>query len=179
MPINITTIYTKERLFQFHRFVWASKKLFWIILAVCTIIILGNCLFLLWLDADFTDILFFLFFVIFVDATYLFCAFILPRFTLKKAKNLNTTVNYSFDTDCFHIQSTNAYVAEALTIQYSLLTKVEKKQSELYLLVSRHQAFIVDLSNISPEQEANLKDILSANIPQKKLKWPPSFPSEC
>ena len=61
MPINITTIYTKERLFQFHRFVWASKKLFWIILAVCTIIILGNCLFLLWLDADFTDILFFLF----------------------------------------------------------------------------------------------------------------------
>ena len=39
MPIQVTTVYTKERLLRFNNFVVRSKGWMWILMAACTLIV--------------------------------------------------------------------------------------------------------------------------------------------
>ena len=80
-------------------------------------------------------------------------------------------LEYAFDVDSFSLQAENQYTAESATVQYAAITKVSKNKSDLYLFLSSRQAYVVDLSALSPEQIDTLKDIMIAKIPQKKIKW--------
>ena len=106
-----------------------------------------------------------------IDVTYLVCYLIVPRFTLKKNKNLGTTVNYLFEEDSFQMSAVNAYVNENSTVQYSRLLKIGKNGNDLYLFVSPIQAFVADLSALSVEQVLLLKQLLASKLEPKKIKW--------
>lgn len=171
MPINVTTVYTKERLLKFSRVIASTKKLFWIIMAACSAIVIGAGLFLWLIDELSVDIIICVISVIALDAIYLFCYLVLPHLTVKKAKNLNTGIKYTFEEDCFRTEAVNAYTSETATTQYSILNKILKKDDVLYLFITSNMAYLVDLSSLSAEQMALLKELLSSKLPAKKVKW--------
>ena len=172
MPIEFSTVYTKERLLRHSKFVAASQKLFWIMLIIMTIFAGTVYTLLAIIDALSSTATLYALLILWIDLVCVFCYFILPRFLIKKAKNLNSIVRYSFDTDNFRTNTVNAYLEESTTVQYSFLSKICKNKSELYLFVTRQMAYIIDLTELSPEQTIALKELLYTKVNQKKIKWP-------
>ncbi len=172
MPINITTVYTKERLLQFSKVIASMKKLFWIFMALCTVFVIGVGAFAWMLSNEMSlDIMICIISIIVLDTIYLFFYVIWPHITVGKAKNLNTVVKYAFEEDSFRTEAVNAYSNEKATVQYSILNKIVKTDDNLYLFISSHQAYIVDLEPLSAEQTDILKGLLESKISPKKIKW--------
>ena len=171
MPINVTTVYTIEKLLKVNRVIASTKKLFWIIMAICSAVVIGAGIFLWLMDEMSVDIIICVVSVIAIDAIYLFCYLVLPHLTVKKAKNLNTGIKYTFEEDCFRTEAANAYSNETATMQYSILKKILKKDDALYLFITSNMAYIVDISSLSDEQTDLLKGLLGSKLPGKKLKW--------
>ena len=171
MPIHITTIYTKERLRAFINYSAASKKFFWIIMVACTVLMAALLVFAATWNILSTSLIMCAFYLVLIDLIYLFAFLILPRITLKKSKQLNTVVEYAFTENSFEMHAHSDYMDDTSTIKYTALHKATKKGPFLYLYPNRTQAFIVDLTSVSEEQIALLKDILSAQFTPRKLKW--------
>lgn len=162
MPVEVTTVYTKERMLRYSKFVAASKKAFWIIMIICTVVCAGCVAFTAAVDALSIEMLMYGAIVLAMDILYVFMYLILPRITVKKAKNLNTTIIYCFEEDCFKISASNDYAQETSTVKYSLISKVGRRDNDLYLFISKNQAYIVDLSEISDEKADILINTIKA-----------------
>ena len=171
MPIQIHTVYTKALFLRFNDFVVKSRRRFWIVMIVCSALVYVFSALLLAMDAFDSEIRICLIMVLLLDILYPFAFFVLPRMQVKKNKMLNMRLEYTFDVDSFSLQAENQYTAESATVQYAAITKVSKNKSDLYLFLSSRQAYVVDLSALSPKQIDTLKDIMIAKIPQKKIKW--------
>lgn len=171
MPIQVSTVYTEERLLRLNRYIVGSKKILWVIMTVCTLVVLGCFGLSLWLDILSPQLTFCFGLIVVMDAVYLYCCLILPRFAVRKSKNLNTTVHFAFEGDHLCLEAANAYATESSTIQYAMLTKVVKGKEDLYLFLNRYQAYIVDLSQLSAEQIRELKQILETSIQPRKFRW--------
>ena len=171
MPIHITTVYTKERLRAFINYSAASKKLFWSIMVVCTVLMVALLVFAATWNILSTSLIMCAFYLVLIDLIYLFAFLILPRITLKKSKQLNTVIEYAFAENSFEMHAHSDYMDDTSTIKYTALHKAAKKGSFLYLYPNRTQAFIVDLTSVSEEQVAILKDILELHFKPQKIKW--------
>ena len=136
MPIQVTTVYTKERLLRFNNFVVRSKGWMWILMAACTLIVGAAYGLLLSLGERDRMVEWGFFFILFLDLFYFSMTVLLPRFTVKKAKNLDTSVQYAFDVDAFFAEAKNQYVDEKTTVKYTMLKRVVCRDGELYLLIS-------------------------------------------
>ena len=171
MPIRVHTVYTKERLLGFNDFMAKSKRSLWVMIIVASVIVcIALALMLATGDFD-SSIMTCVVIILVLDILSPFLYFVLPRMIIKKNKGLNMCIEYAFDVDSFSLQAENQYASENSTIQYAALSRVLKNKSELYLFISGQQAYIVDLSSLSIEQYGALKDIITARIPQKNLKW--------
>lgn len=169
--MEIRTVYTKERLLAFNRVVAGTKKWFWIVLSVCTAVVLA-CFGLLWaMHAVDSRILLCLALVLFMDALSPFCAFVLPRLMVSKAKNLNLEILYTFTQEGIQTQAKNDLIEESVTVRYPFITRVLKKGTELYLFFSRQQGYVVDLSSLDRDQLEALKALLQSQIPAKSFRW--------
>lgn len=173
MPIQLTTVYSRETLIKFQNYSVASKKLFWTVMILCTALIIGEVALALALDIMSTTLMLCVALLLWVDLVYIFAYLILPRLTLKKSKLLDTVVDYTFSEDSFEMHAQNEYASDSSTVKYSMLSKVGKKGRGLYLYINRSQAFIADLSALSEEQIALLKTTLKSHLPAKKIKWRP------
>ena len=171
MPIQVSTVYSKERLLRFNSYVVGSKKAMWVLMAVCTVVVCGGYALLAVLDAVSDMVRFCLVLILAMDAVFIVCSLLLPRLTIRKAKNLDLVIHYTFEMGSFHLEAANAYANESSTLQYAMLTKAAKRGDELYLFLSRIQAYIVDLSQLSPEQTRELKRILETSMEPRKLRW--------
>ena len=171
MPIHITTVYTKERLRAFINYSAASKKLFWSIMIVCTALMVALLILSAMLDILTPTLITGAIFLGWLDFLYIFAFVILPRIMLKKSKQLNTVVEYAFDESHFEMHAHSDYMDDTSTIKYAALHKAAKKGSSLYLYPNRTQAFIVDLTALSEEQNARLKAILELHFKPQKIKW--------
>ena len=171
MPIQVTTVYTKERLLRFNNFVVRSKGWMWILMAACTLIVGAAYGLLLSLGERDRMVEWGFFFILFLDLFYFSMTVLLPRFTVKKAKNLDTSVQYAFDVDAFFAEAKNQYVDEKTTVKYTMLKRVVCRDGELYLLISSVNAYIVDVSALSHEDALLLKRILEEKLTPKRVKW--------
>lgn len=172
MPICLTTIYTKDRLLRQTYYIIAGKKFFWSVMIIATFLISGMRVLLTAFGLSNSTVTLYLILIIVIDLVYIVCFLILPQFTIKSSKHLNTTVHYSFDADCFQIEAVSAYASGTTTVQYPMLTKIQKNKNDLYLFISHQQSYIADLTELSPEQTAALKQTLQTKINPKKIKWP-------
>ncbi len=169
--MEIRTVYTKERLMKFTTAVMLSRTLLWVTLAICNILVF-SCFGWLAAMGDVSDITKFGVKLISVmDVTVLFMAFGLPKFTVPKSKNLNLAVTSVFSQDEIRLEGKNEFIDSSTTIKYPLLMKVLKKDTELYLFISHRQAYIVDLSTLSEEEQTELKELLLSKTTVKSFKW--------
>lgn len=173
MPIHVTTVYTKKALTDFIKYSAASKKIFWAIIIICNILLLGDVALAAVLHLLSTTLILCSALLVWIDLVYIFAFLILPRLTLKKSKQLNTVVEYAFSEDSFEMHAKNDYIDDSTTAKYTALYKIGKKGAALYLYISRSQAFIADLSSLTEDQIALLKTALESNLPAKKIKWRP------
>ncbi len=171
MPITISTQYTKERLLRFNRYVTRSKWPMWVLLAVCTLIFAFCFAFLAALGALDSTMWICFFVLVAIDLLYLFSAVILPPILVKKVKNLDAFVHYTFDADHFLTAAETAFLQENQTVKYSFLRRVVRDGELVYLFISRQNAYIIDLSGLRGEQIALLQGTLASAVGQKKMKW--------
>ena len=171
MPVSVNTVYTKERLLRFNNYVMASKKLTWILFGICTLWVAACFIVLAALGLTDSTVTLCMVLLLVMDITYVLCAFVLPRFTLGKAKSLNTEVRYTFGDDSFELCAVNQFANETSVVRYAAIVKVGKKDTDLYLFISRQQGYIVDLSALPDEQVTLLRRLLAGKIPEKKFKW--------
>ncbi|MBQ8496638.1 MAG: YcxB family protein [Clostridia bacterium] len=171
MPIEVTTVYTKECLLRYQKYFISRRKAFWIILAVMEVFALGVslCNGILW--GDFSLLLRGLLLLFLIDAVYIFNYVIYPRISVNKAKNLNAQVRFSFEEECFHMYSSNALFEENSTIQYTMPTKIYKKGNDLYIFIAQRSAYIADLSSLSDGEKEALRTLLQPNFKPKNFKW--------
>lgn len=176
MEITTSTVYTKERLLKFSRFHFFSNTKRIIFYSVLTVILFAAALFSViyglitksFNSYSYYFILLFVFTVL-LDAFNLFIALILPLLTVKKAKALNATVEFTFKDDGFTMKSHSEFAEGDDFYAYSAFERAANKNGELYLYLSRNTCYIADVSSLLAEEREQLKAVLSKNI--KKVKW--------
>lgn len=172
MPINVTTVYTKENLIKFNDYIARSKKVFWSIVTVWTVILLITYVIFNFKWGIHDPIVNALTYVyIGLDLFCIYNNFIHARLRVKKSKNLNAVIKLSFNEDSFQTEVESQEINETATLKYSVIKKIIKKKDTIYLLVSRFQGHIVDVSELDEEQLAQLKALLQTKVPAKKFKW--------
>ena len=172
MPINVTTVYTKENLIKFNDYIAKSKKVFWSIVTVWTVILISAYIlfnFKWGIDDPFVNTITYVY--IGLDLFCIYNNFIRARLRVKKAKNLNAVIKLSFNEDSFQTEVESQEINETATVKYSVIKKIVKQKETVYLLVSRFQGHIVDVSELNEEQLAQLKALLQTKVPAKKFKW--------
>ena len=171
MPINVSTVYDRERILRLNNYFARSKFVFWIVMGIASLLVMASFTLLAILDALSFQIWACLISVIFIDILYLFSYLVLPRIALNKNKSLNVKITYSFDTDSFQLNAVNEHMNENMTAKYTMLIKVVKENTDLYMFISNRQAYVVDLSGLSEEQIEILKETMEKHIRPNKIKW--------
>ena len=171
MPINVSTVYDRERILRLNNYFARSKFVFWIVMGIASLLVMVSFTLLAILDALSFQIWACLISVIFIDILYLFSYLVLPCIALNKNKSLNVKITYSFDTDSFQLNAVNEHMNENMTAKYTMLTKVVKENTDLYMFISNRQAYVVDLSGLSEEQIEILKETMEKHIRPNKIKW--------
>lgn len=171
MPITVSTVYTKERLLRFNRYVARAKWPVWVMLGVCTLIVLGCVALLALLNALSWEIWCYCFVVLAIDALYVLLNLVVTPLLVKKSKNIGTTVGYTFNVDCFTIDAANEYVTEKQTVKYAYLRRAVRAGDEIYLFISRRQAYIVDVSALDGGALTLLGGTLATSLGPRKMKW--------
>ena len=171
MPIEVSTVYTKERTLRFSDFIALSRKFYWTFMAICLPILAGLIAWLIYWDALTWQLAVYASLCPVLVLIRVIFWFVVPRFAIKKNKSLNMTVTYTFDTDCFRTHSYNSYTEGDATVQYSTIEKIKNNKTDLYIFTGKYQAGIVDLTALSPEQVTTLRNLLTEKVDPKKVTW--------
>ena len=75
MPITVSTVYTKERLIRLQHFTAANKPVFWTIMILCTLLVVGCWVWLISLALPVDEFSRYLFYIFLLDALMLFLYF--------------------------------------------------------------------------------------------------------
>ena len=160
MRFSATTVYSRERLAGFNKFVALEKKWFWIFLSVCTAITLSAFFLLLALGTFDKTVLFGVIIVAFIDVFYLIATFIIPKSAVKKSPALDATVSFEFYTDVFSVSAETKNGREASELRYSVIVKARETADVIYLYIAKQQAYILDKSTLEPNSIEDFKTFL-------------------
>ena len=173
MTLQITTVYTKERLLRFYFYYQLVQRVWFPIILGFDMILMTA-----WVIKDFlngppvSESVVAVFGIVWIfGLTWVVAALILPLFTVKKAKNLNTVTETIFGEEGMHYKMCSTYATEEGELKYGMFVKYIKNKNDLYLFVSARQAWLVDMSSLNPEQTEQLHTLLSEKIISKKNKW--------
>ncbi|MBE6649250.1 MAG: YcxB family protein [Ruminococcaceae bacterium] len=170
MPIEASSVYTKERILGLSNHV-AKNGNGWIVLLVCNIVVIVCSLGILFTDSFAGEDIFGIVVIAVVDFLWLFIEIILPRVSLKKSPVLNASVNFTFNEEDYCVESQIKDGTTSTKCNYSTIKKVENRKTDVYLFVNRRQAYVVDVSSFSNEKLWIFKDLLYRKIPAQKIKW--------
>ena len=168
MNFSVQTVNNKDRLLRFNNFVVLRKRFFWSWMIVCTVLITVLLAIVLRID-PYSDVWIYAVLVYFIDAIYIFCWFVLPRFTINKALGLNANIIFEFQEDTFKISATAKNGTEFSELNYSSIVKFMESKQDIYLFISKTHGYILDKSGFtvgSPEEF--LKFLQEKNIPYKR-----------
>ena len=173
MPIQTTTINTRERLLRLNHYYQLVQRKWLLILLVFEMILTAVILIKDFADgpplSEVNGIMFVLIWVL--GITWIVTMLIVPRFSFKKAKNLNAVIETTFSEQSMRYSVSAAHATESGEMQYGMFVKYIRNKDDLYLFLSARQVWIVDLSALSPEQTEQLHTLLSQKIVSKKNKW--------
>ena len=173
MTLQITTVCTKERLLRFYFYYQLVQRVWFPIILGFDMILMTA-----WVIKDFlngppvSESVVAMFGIVWIiGLTWVVAALILPLFTVKKAKNLNTVTETIFGEEGMHYKMCSTYATQEGELKYGMFVKYIKNKNDLYLFVSARQAWIVDMSALDAQQVQDLKALLEQKIVSKKNKW--------
>ena len=169
MNFSVQTVYDKERLLRFNNFVVLRKRVFWFFIIACTVLVTVCLAIVLALDPHDSNIWACAALIYFIDATYAFCYFVLPRFTINKALELNANIIFEFQEDTFKISATTKNGTESSELNYSAIVKIMESKQDIYLFISKRQGYILDKSGFALGCPLEfVKFLKDKNIPYKR-----------
>ena len=168
MSFSASTVYTREKLLEFNKFVAFKRRWFWVFLSVCTVICIASFILMLALDdLDKTVIISFSA-MMFIDVFYVTVTFLVPRWTLKKSPALNAEIKFEFNSDNLCVNAITKHGRESAELRYSTIIKACETSTVIYLYIAKNQAYIVDKSTLEPNSVEDFKIFLkSRNIDVK------------
>ena len=167
MPIDVSTVYSKDRLLKYNFYVVKQKKVLWSVVMLTAVFAVIQFVFK-HLDDDGK---FYISLILIWDALVCFLYFVLPIFLVNKAKNKDIIVHYSFTENEIRSCFDNSLISEARVSKYETIVKLAKNGEDLYLFIDKKHAYLVDISTFDTEQLSKLKVALASKIPAKKFKW--------
>ena len=160
MEFSAATVYTYERLYGFNIFVAKKKLWFWILLAVSTLL----CAMSLGLSIAMKDVgifeIFLVALIVLTDVVSVITYFVIPRSAIKKSPALNSTVNFEFYHDYLKISADTKLSKENSELRYSAIVKYAEANNDVYLYISKNQAFIIDKASLTGATVEELKEFL-------------------
>ncbi len=162
MLFSAKTVYDKERLLRFNTFYVLSRRLFWIVMLVSTLLV--SAAFALSMASGNSDkLIIFCFILVWVIVLlYTFLTLILPVLSIKKAKSLGAVITYTFDERSFKLEAEANGQKSMNEVSYSILEKVMESKQDIYLFLNNRQCFIVDKSGFTDGSPETLIKLLKA-----------------
>ena len=171
MDIKNMTVYTKERLIRFSDYFARTKLPMWIIYAVLTLFIIAGDVFLLSQGALTDHMILLSAIALMIDLMMVFLFVVMPRLTVNKTNTINACLNYSFGEEEVALESEGKLFRDSSSFKYQAIVKVGKYKDDVYLFISKRQAYIVDLSSMSEDDVLALKARLTLKVSPDKIKW--------
>ena len=160
MRFSATTVYNREKLADFNRFVAFEKKWFWIFLSACTLVTLAS-FFVALFSVGFNKMAFFsLMLVSAIDAFYAFVTLVAPKIAMKKSPTLDAEVNFEFESDCFKVKAMTKSGQRVAEHRYPAVIKARETKDVFYLYIAKQQAYIIDKSTLSPDSAEDFRIFL-------------------
>ena len=170
MKLTSRTLNDRDRLLRFSNYVGLHKiKLWLILLAVTALVTVPFILQFTGFGVDAKVIIAFCL-VLIVDIFYLVSYFVVPRYALNRSPLLGLTIVFTFLDSIFAMDALTKKGSDRSTFKYSELVKVRESKQDLYLYITKSQAFIVDKSGFSEEELAELKNYINSKIEGKNAK---------
>ena len=170
MKLTSRTLNDRERLLRFSNYVGLHKIKLWLILfAVTALVTVPFILQFTGFGVDAKVIVAFCL-VLIVDIFYLVSYFVVPRYALNKSPLLGLTIVFTFLDSIFAMDALTKKGSDRSTFKYSELVKVRESKQDLYLYITKSQAFIVDKSGFSEEELTELKNYINSKIEGKSTK---------
>ena len=148
MEFSASTVYTYERLYGFNMYVVRKKLWFWILLSLSTVM----CAISFGLSIAMRDVglfeIFLVALIVLIDAVSVITYLVIPRSAIKKGPAFNSTVNFEFYHDCLKISADTKIGKEVSELRYSAIVKYAEANSDIYLFISKNQAFIIDKASL-------------------------------
>lgn len=172
MQITVKTKYSKEKLLKFNNYIVAHKWMQNILMILGTLLIAALHVVFAIRGVSSQTLAVCTVLIVFFDLAYLICYIILPMFTVKRAKNLNTVIQYVFYEGCFDIGVKDSFTERPSRISYTKLTKVAFHKGDLYLFFSPNHGYIVDTTSMKRDDSIALRDALMSKLPKSKVNFP-------
>ena len=168
MKLTSRTTNDRERLLRFSNYVGLHKFWLWIGLLCATVFV--TVPFILQFTGAGVDgkVIFAFCLVLVIDAFYLITYFVVPRSSLKRSKLLGVTIVFTFLDSLFAMDALTKNGSDRTTFKYTELVKVAESKNDLYLYITKTQAFIVDKSKFTAEEAKELKSYIQSKIDSKK-----------
>ena len=160
MRFSATTVYSRDKLADFNKFVALEKRWFWIFLSVCTLITLSSFILLLALGSFDKTVLFSLLLIAFIDVFYVLVTFVLPKLTVKKSPALDAEIKFEFHNDFFNVNAATKTGHESAEHRYAIIKKARESKDVIYLYIAKQQAYIIDKSTLQPDSIDDFKFFL-------------------
>ena len=161
MRFSATTVYSRDKLADFNKFVALEKKWFWLFLTVCTLVTLSSFILLLSLGTFDKTVLFGVVIVAFIDVFYIAVTFVVPKITVKRSPVLDAEIKFEFHNDFFSINAVTKTGRESAEHRYSAIIKARESKGNIYLYIAKQQAYIVDVSTLEPNSLDDFKIFLT------------------
>ena len=171
MEIKIASTQDKKRLIRFSDYVAKTKKSYLVVYAALTLMILLLDAYLYIKDALSFELIAMTVLTVVVDLMLVVTFWILPRLTVRKAPNCGAVLNYVFREDGVDFTAEAPMMKNSGSFKYPAIVKVCYNEPDIYLFISKRQAYIVDTTELSETELYALRGLVTSHLPPRKVKW--------
>jgi hypothetical protein len=171
MEINVTTVQDKKRLIRYSDYYAKMRKSYFIIYAVLTLWIFILDAYLYIKDALTFEMIALSVLAVVLDLILVTAFWIVPRLTIRKSPSHNAVLNYIFREDGADFTAEAAMMKNSGSFKYPAIVKVCYNDPDLYLFISKRQAYVVDTAELSETELYALRGLVTSHLPPRKVKW--------
>lgn len=169
MKFIVNTKYDYERLLKFNRYSLRDKKVFWIFMAICNIIVLSIAI-PIFCTCGFNVIMFVITLLIFlITLFYAYMHFLMPLSALKKSPLLDAFCICTFKEDYFNVKFSSSKITDKADFKYDVIKKVVLTEQSIYIYVSDKHAYIIDKNGFTTGNCDEFIKFISAKIRKNHL----------
>ncbi len=170
LQISVTSRYHYRQLLKFCYFHAMNRRKLWIIPAVCDVILFGMLIFF-YLHPGEDSVIRVCRLVILVCAVVLpICCFAAPGIAVKRSGQLGTVCRFDFAPDEIRFTLESGGEKEESFIKYMAIYGVYETNTDFYLYISKHQAYILDKNGFQSGTAEELRELLRTAAGSARLR---------